>query len=131
VATAAAPAAGPAPVITGPVTTSVKVQEGAQTRTFSVTVEPVGGAETPAPAAEAAPAAAGGTQVFSTFAGAVEVVDILVKEGDKVNEGDVVAAIEAMKAKHDIKAPCGGTVSAIHVSIGDEIDSSKPIVSIA
>jgi pyruvate carboxylase subunit B len=132
VAPAAAPAAGAAPIVTGPVTTSVKVQEGGQTRTFSVTVEPVGGTEAPAPVAEAAPpAAAGGTQVFSTFAGSVEVVDILVKEGDKVNEGDVVAAIEAMKAKHDIKAPCGGTVSAIHVSIGDEIDSTKPIVSIA
>jgi pyruvate carboxylase subunit B len=131
-APAAAPAAGAAPIVTGPVTTSVKVQEGAQTRTFSVTVEPVGGVETPAPAAEATPAApAGGTQVFSTFAGSVEVVDLLVKEGDKVNEGDVVAAIEAMKAKHDIKAPCGGTVSAIHVSIGDEIDSTNPIVSIA
>jgi len=131
VAPAAAPAAGLAPIVTGPVTTSVKVQEGAQTRTFSVTVEPVGGATAPAPAAEAAPAAPAGTQVFSTFAGSVEVVDILVKEGDKVNEGDVVAAIEAMKAKHDIKASCGGTVSAIHVSIGDEIDNTKPIVSIA
>jgi pyruvate carboxylase subunit B len=127
----AAPAAGMAPVITGPVTTQVKVQEGAQTRTFSVTVEPVGGASAPAPAVEAAPAAPAGTQVFSTFAGSVEVVDVLVKVGDKVNVGDVVAAIEAMKAKHDIKALCGGTVSAIHVSIGDEIDSTKPIVSIA
>ena len=95
-------------------------------------MEPVGGAAAaPAPAAEAAPAAPAGTQVFSTFAGSVEVVDILVKVGDKVTEGQVVAAIEAMKAKHDIKAPCGGTVSAIHVSIGDEIDSTKPIVSIA
>ncbi|MBT8397104.1 MAG: biotin attachment protein, partial [Gemmatimonadetes bacterium] len=132
VATAAAPAAGVAPVLTGPVTTSVKVQEGAQTRTFSVTVEPLGGVEASAPAAEAAPvAAAAGTQVFSTFAGSVEVVDILVKVGDQVNEGDVVAAIEAMKAKHDIKAPTGGTVSAIHASIGDEIDSTNPIVSIA
>jgi len=127
----AAQAAGLAPIITGPVTTQVRVQEGAQTRTFSVTVEPMGGAAAPAPAAEAAPAAPAGTQVFSTFAGQVEVVDILVKVGDKVNEGDVVAAIEAMKAKHDIKAQCGGTVSAIHVSIGDEIDSTKPIVSIA
>jgi len=130
-APAAAPAAGLAPIVTGPVTTSVKVQEGAQTRTFSVTVEPVGGAEAPAAPAAPAPSAPAGTQVFSTFAGSVEVVDILVKEGDKVNEGDVVAAIEAMKAKHDIKASCGGTVSAIHVSIGDEIDNTKPILSIA
>ena len=128
----AAPAAAAAPAMTGPVTTQIKVQEGAQTRTFSVTVEPVGGAEAaPAPVAEAAPAAPAGTQVFSTFAGQVEVVDILVGVGDKVNAGDVVAAIEAMKAKHDIKARTAGTVSAIHVAIGDEIDSTMPIVSIA
>ena len=118
-------------LVTGPVTTSVKVQEGAQTRTFSVTVEPVGGAEAPTAPAAPAPAAPSGTQVFSTFAGSVEVVDSLVKVGDAVTEGQVVAAIEAMKAKHDIKASCGGTVSAIHVSIGDEIDNTKPIVSIA
>ncbi len=132
-APAEAPAAGAAPALTGPTTTQVKVQEGAQTRTFSVTLEPVGGAEAPAATAteEKPEAPSGGTQVFSTFAGAVEVVDILVKDGDKVNEGDVVAAIEAMKAKHDIKAPMSGTVSGIHVSIGDEIDSTKPIVTIA
>jgi pyruvate carboxylase subunit B len=126
---AAAPAAAPvaAGAITGPVSTQVKVQEGATTRTFSVTVEPVGA---PAAAATAAPPV-GGTQVFSTFAGAVEVMDILVKVGDSVTEEQVVAAIEAMKAKHDIKSPVGGTVSAVHVAPGDEIDSTKPIVTIA
>jgi len=125
---AAAPAAGMAPFITGPVTTEIRVQEGATTRTFSVTVEPVGGA-----AAEAAPAAApaAGNQVFSTFAGQVEVVDILKKVGDTVKEGDVVAAIEAMKAKHDIRTQFSGTVSGVHVQIGDEIDSTKPIMTIA
>jgi pyruvate carboxylase subunit B len=130
-APAAAPVAGMAPAVTGPVTTEIKVQEGATTRTFSVTVEPVGGAE--APAAEAAPAAApaGGNQVFSTFAGQVEVVDLIKKVGDSVKEGDVVAAIEAMKAKHDIKSKFAGTVSAVHVQIGDEIDSSQPIMTIA
>ena len=60
----------------------------------------------------------------------MEVVDILVKVGDKVGEGDVVAQVEAMKAKHDIKSPCGGTVNAVLVQIGDEIDSTKPILTI-
>jgi biotin carboxyl carrier protein len=36
-----------------------------------------------------------------------------------------------MKAKHDIKAPKNGTVLAILVDIGDEIDSTKPILTIA
>ena len=129
-APAAAPAAG-APAITGPVTSQVSVQENGQTRTFTVTVEPIGAAAAaPSAVAEAPAAAAAGTPVHSTFAGTVEVVDILVKVGDKVGEGDVVAQIEAMKAKHDIKSPCGGTVSAVLVQIGDEIDSSKPILTL-
>ena len=61
----------------------------------------------------------------------VEIVDILVKVGDTVSKGGVVAEVEAMKAKHDIKAPCDGKVSAVHARIGDEIDASKPIMTIA
>jgi biotin carboxyl carrier protein len=74
---------------------------------------------------------ASGTPVFSAFSGRVEVVDIVVGVGDKVNKGQVVAAVEAMKAKHDIKAPRAGRVSAINVKIGDEIDSSNPILTIS
>ncbi len=133
---APAPAAAPAaPAITGPVTSRCVVVEGANSRTFEVTVEPMGGSASAAPAAAVAeaPAAApsGGTQVFSTFAGQVEIVDLLVNVGDAVTEGQKVAAIEAMKAQHDIKAQCSGKVTAIHVKIGDEIDSSKPIMTIA
>lgn len=60
----------------------------------------------------------------------MEVVDILVKQGDKVEEGQVVAQVEAMKAKHSIKSSIKGTVSRINVKIGDEIDSSIPIMTI-
>lgn len=131
---AAAPVAAAA--ITGPVTSRCIVQEGAVTRTFMVTVEPAAASGNPGPTPAAAvnnpsPAPTGGTSVFSTFAGFVEVVDILVKVGESVNRGHVVAAVEAMKAKHDIKAPVDGKVTAIHVKIGDEIDASKPIMTIA
>jgi biotin carboxyl carrier protein len=59
------------------------------------------------------------------------VIDILVKVGDPVTEGMVVASIEAMKAQHDIKAPCAGTVSSVDARIGEEIDQSKPILTIS
>jgi len=99
-------------------------------------LEPANGGEMQAApaaalAAVAAPASTNGTSVHSTFAGTVEIADILVKIGDSVQKGDVVAAVEAMKAKHDIKAPAGGRVTAIHVKIGDEIDSTKPIMTIS
>jgi len=126
---AAAPAGGG---ITGPVTTRCTVDENGRKRTFTITVEPVGNPNSAVPAAAAAPVAVpvSGTDVKSSFAGAVEVVDILVKKGDSVTKGQTVAAVEAMKAKHDIKSPVDGTVSAIHVEIGDEIEASQPIMTV-
>jgi pyruvate carboxylase subunit B len=144
----AAATAASAPAITGPVMTRCQVQEGGRTRTFTITLEPIGNGQpaavassaTASPAAAAslasgpaaAPApAAGGTDVFSTFAGSVEVADVRVKVGDRVEEGGVVAIVEAMKATHDIRSPVAGTVTAVHVRAGDEIDSSAPIATIA
>jgi len=130
-AVAPAPAA---PAITGPVTSKCTVEENGRQRTFMITLEPATTAganpQAAAPAA-AAPASTNGTPIFSSFAGSVEVVDILVKIGDTVTEGQVVAAVEAMKAKHDLKSPCAGKVISINVEIGDEIDSSKPIMMVA
>jgi pyruvate carboxylase subunit B len=125
-----------APAITGPVTTKCTVTENDVSRVFTVTVEPVAAQgmsaapaaappqNTPAPAVE-------GTTVHSTFAGSVEVADILVKVGDTITKGQVVAKVEAMKAQHDIVAPSDGKVMAIHVEIGDEVDQSKPIMTIS
>jgi pyruvate carboxylase subunit B len=141
---AGGPAAAPA-MPAGPVTSRCTVEEGGRVRTFTVTLEAVDAAGTApseaptgggaaagpaaAPAAGAGPAA-GSRQVFSTFAGSVEVVDVLVSVGDRIEEGAVVAAVEAMKAKHDIRSPYGGTVQAVHIRVGDEIDSRKPILTL-
>ena len=134
----AAPAAAQvASSFTGPVTTKCTVMENDISRVFTVTVEPVGAPATGNPTAAVAtappPAAApaAGTPVHSTFAGSVEVIEIAVKVGDKVSAGQMVAKIEAMKAEHEIKAPVDGTVSAVHVELGDDIDSSKPIITIS
>jgi pyruvate carboxylase subunit B len=127
---AAAPAASPVPA--GPVTSRCTVEENGSKRTFIVTLEPVG----PVRGASASPGgipvpATGGTPLYSRFAGLVEVVDVMVKVGDQVRQGSVVAAVEAMKARNDLKAPCAGTVTAINVKIGDEIDSSRPLMIIS
>ena len=41
-----------------------------------------------------------------------------------------MAQVEAMKAKHDIKSQEEGIVSAVLIEIGDEIDSSQPLMTI-
>ena len=109
----------------GPLKSRCIVEENGKKRTFMITLEPVGSNT------ETATVNAVGSEetlVYSTFAGTVDVVDILVSEGSSVSKGQAIAQVEAMKAKHDIKAPRDGVVKAIKASIGDEIDSSKPIL---
>jgi pyruvate carboxylase subunit B len=118
----------PETFIAGPIKSKCVVEENGRIRTFVVTTEPIttgGGAQ----AAQVVESTAG-EPVFHAFAGSVDVADILVKKGDNVTKGQVVAQIEAMKAKHDIKSPINGVVDKINVNIGDEIDSSTPLVII-
>jgi pyruvate carboxylase subunit B len=143
-APAAAPAgAPPAAAWNGPVTTTVTVEEGGRARKFRVTVEPPGGADDAATAAPARPVEAQKqmdpaapyvepalTPVYSPFSGTVELVGLKVKEGDAVTAGQVVAAVEAMKAEHDVRAPVAGRIAKVHARLGDEVGAGKPILSI-
>ena len=134
-----APAASPppaAPVLSGPVTTRCTVDEHGNLRTFLVTVEPLvaaskGVGPTPLPETLTAPAGPDGVAVYSPFDGLVAIADILVKVGDAVRAGQVVAAVEAMKAKHDVKAPCNGVVASIRGLVGEEIDAKREILTIS
>jgi len=113
------------------VTTTCTVVENGSTRRFSITIEPPAGVG-PTVAATLADAAAptAGTPVYSPFQGKTELVEINVSAGDRVTKGQVVAAVEAMKAKHDVKAPCGGTVLSIDAGIGADIEAGKSIMTI-
>ena len=84
---------------------------------------------TAAPAvAKAAPAAGSGDQVAQM--GGV-VTQILVKPGQSVAEGDKIAELEAMKMKVPVTATCSGTVSAIHVAVGDAVEGGQALLTIA
>ncbi len=82
-------------------------------------------------AASAAPAAATGgakTDITAQMPGAIIRVDVGV--GDVVAEGDVVLVMEAMKMEVEVKAPASGTVSAVAVSVGDQVQSGAALVSL-
>ncbi|NQT47773.1 MAG: sodium-extruding oxaloacetate decarboxylase subunit alpha [Chloroflexi bacterium] len=50
-------------------------------------------------------------------------LSVKVSVGDRVNEGDVVAVIEAMKMQNDIHAPHSGVVKEVSVQGGDMVGS--------
>ena len=73
--------------------------------------------------------AAAGNDVISPMHGVV--VEIPVAQGAAVNEGDVVAVIEAMKMMNEIRAHKAGTVAAVHVTAGATVEARAALVSIA
>jgi len=93
---------------------------------------PVAAAPAAAPAAPAAAPAAGlaaGEVVKSPMPG--NVLKINVQQGQKVNEGDVLIVLEAMKMENDIVAPKAGTVAQIVVSKGTVVETGAALAVIA
>jgi biotin carboxyl carrier protein len=78
--------------------------------------------------AQARPVSA--TPVFSPFEGKTDLVEIKVRAGDQVTEGQVVAAVEAMKAKHDVRAPRAGRVLSIDADLGSTVHAGRSILTI-
>lgn len=72
---------------------------------------------------------AGKGSVVAPLQGTIQTLKVNV--GDKVNAGDVVAIIEAMKMENDIPATVSGTVSKIYVQKGAKVSASDVIMDIA
>ena len=81
-----------------------------------------------APATPAAAPSGAGTEVGATVNG--NVWKILVNVGDKVEKGQVVSILEAMKMEIDIEAPCAGTITAVPVKPNDAVEEGQTIVVI-
>lgn len=98
---APAPAAAPAPVAAAPAAASVS----------------------------AAPALAAGEVVKSPMPGNILKINVTV--GQKVNEGETLLVLEAMKMENEIAAPKVGTVAQIVVSKGAVVETGAPLVVIS
>jgi pyruvate carboxylase subunit B len=58
------------------------------------------------------------------------IVEVKVKAGDKVNAGDAVLVIEAMKMENEIQASVTGVVVAVHVKKGDTVTPDESLLEI-
>jgi geranyl-CoA carboxylase alpha subunit len=58
------------------------------------------------------------------------VVAVLVKQGDRVEAGQPVMTLEAMKMEHVHAAPIAGTISAIDVVEGEQVTTGKIVAEI-
>lgn len=99
---------------------------------------PAAAAAPAAPAAPVAAAPAAAPAVGALAAGEVitspmpgNILKINVTQGQKVNEGDVLIVLEAMKMENEISATKSGTVAQISVTKGAVVETGTPLVVIA
>ena len=120
---------------------SVAISEGDKVNEGDIILEmEVEGAADATPAAseaaaepEPAPAASGGAELpvsVPDIGGAegVDVIELCVAVGDKVEEGDSLIVLESDKASMDIPSPAAGQVLSIAISEGDKLSEGDPIL---
>ena len=59
-----------------------------------------------------------------------KIVSVTVKVGDRVEENDQVAILEAMKMEMPLVAPVGGMIKEVLVKAGQEVDAEATIAVI-
>lgn len=107
-------------------------QPNVQAPEIQVFPEATEAAETATPAE---PEETAGEAVVSPMVGVVYLQpgpdqDPYVKVGDRVEQGDVVCIIEAMKLMNEIQAPVSGTVTEILVENEEVVEFNQPLIRI-
>lgn len=89
-------------------------------------------AAAPAPKAAPAPApqatAAGATTIEAPMPGTI--LDVKVKAGDSVSEGQVLLMLEAMKMENEIMASRAGIVDVVQVVKGASVNTGDMLLSL-
>ena len=110
--------AAPAAIVAAAPAPTVIVGHGAPTAPTATTPQPPAGDQVKSPMV--------GTVYLQAQPGA----PAFAKVGDKVNEGQTLLLIEAMKTMNPVTAPRGGTLAAILVADGQPVEYGEPLAVI-
>lgn len=58
------------------------------------------------------------------------IIDVIVKEGQKVKKGDILLMIEAMKLENEVNSPFDGEIVEVYVEKGQSVASEQLLVRI-
>ncbi len=59
-----------------------------------------------------------------------KILELLIQEGDSVEEGEPALILEAMKMENELKAPSNGVVSKLHIQEGDNVEKNQILIEI-
>ena len=57
------------------------------------------------------------------------VLKVMVESGQKIQKGDALIVLEAMKMENILKAPADGVVRKIHIIKGDKVEKNQVLVN--
>lgn len=60
----------------------------------------------------------------------VEIIELLIKVGDRVAVDDPIITLESDKASMDVPAPAAGVIDSIAVAVGDTVSSGSVVASL-
>lgn len=58
------------------------------------------------------------------------IIDLKIKEGDFLKEGDTLFVLEAMKMENAISCPKDATIKSIFIKIGDAVEKGKLLIEL-
>lgn len=59
-----------------------------------------------------------------------KIIELRVREGDRVQAGDVLVILEAMKMEHPMTAPQDGVVAEIRVAVGEQVEGGAVLMHV-
>lgn len=59
-----------------------------------------------------------------------KILELMVSEGDQVEENEPVIILEAMKMENELKSPATGIVSSVNIAQGDNVEKNQPLLEI-
>ncbi|MAV75152.1 MAG: dihydrolipoamide acetyltransferase [Cellvibrionales bacterium] len=82
--------------------------------------------------ASTAPATAKESVVVPDLGGAdkVELIELMVAVGDRINEGDGIVLMESDKASMELPSPAGGVITVLHVNEGDSLAEGDKVAEL-
>jgi len=92
--------------------------------------KPAAKAEVPAPAASGQPELMAVKVPDLGGESDVEIIEILVSEGDKVSKEGGLITLESDKAAMDVPSPADGKVKSIKVKVGDKVSEGSHIIDL-
>ncbi len=60
----------------------------------------------------------------------VEIIEILIKEGQEIKKGDAVITLESDKSSVEVPSSLSGKVKKIHIKIGDKVSEGSLVASL-